>query len=95
MMDSVSSEYGWSDEYIRSMRYARFREIHEIIQNRRKEEAIIRHSYAQLFYNLLALLPTWKGSPPWLPDLFASEEHVSAEATEQFRTDLWWQAANN
>lgn len=94
MMDVVSSQYGWPDEHILSLTYARFKQITKVIAERQQAESVMRHSYAQLFYDLLALLPSWKGDPPRLGDIFASATPSEA-STEQFRTDLWWKASSN
>lgn len=95
MMDRVSSQYGWSDDYILSLRYARLKEICEVIDARRKEEVVTYHSYAQLFFSLISSFGSWEGRPPRLPDLFGQEKLPAPQAAEQFRTDAWWQLNDN
>lgn len=94
MMDSVSSEYGWSDEYILSLRYPRLQQIARVIAERQKDDSALRHSYAQLFYNLIAVLRPWEGSPPRLHDIFTHDVPARAQ-TEQYRADLWWTVSHN
>jgi hypothetical protein len=93
MMDLLSSQYGWPDEYILGLTYARLVQIIDVVTERQKAEMKRWHHYAQIFYTPLAGLATGKALQ--LPDLFGAES-AKDKSTEQFREDLWWQKpANN
>lgn len=93
MMDLVSSQYGWGDEYILNLPYQRLAQIVDAISERQRGELERIHSYVQMFYT-----PVWglaTGQTIQLPDLFTPVKDAFAQPTEQFRTDEWWKTPSS